>query len=270
VQDFELDAAFALGLLRGAWMRRAVEAGERWLLRRFDVVSTISGRMAERLAAKGVAADRIAQLPNWVDARAIAPLAQPPSLRAELGLPAGACVCLFSGTINRKQGLETVVDAARLLQARTDIAFLVCGEGDWRSRLEERAAGLPNLRFGDLQPQARLNELLNTADIHLLPQAPGAADLVMPSKLGGMLASGRPVVAAAARGTEVARMVDGAGLVVAPDDARAIADAVLALAHDAALRHRLGAAARARAERLLDRRAVLDGWIAQLGLRPDA
>ena len=90
--------------------------------------------------------------------------------------------------------------------------------------------------------------MLFTADIHLLPQRADAADLVMPSKLNGILASGRPVVATARAGTEVANVVAGCGVVVACDDAAAFTDAVLALADDAPRRETLGRAARAYAE----------------------
>lgn len=264
VQDFELDAAFGLGLLRGGLLRRAVQATERWLLRRFDRVSTLSTPMRERLHAKGVPPERTALLPNWVDAEAIHPLPPEAGLRGALGLQADHVVCLYAGTMNRKQGLEVVIAAAERLLARRDIVFVLCGAGEWRARLEALAGGAPNLRFADLQPAERLNALLNTADVHLLPQARGAADLVLPSKLGGMLASGRPVIAAADAGTELATIVCGRGLVVPPEDAQAFAEAVLALADDAALRRTLGAAARSHALRVLHAGAVLARAITDL------
>lgn len=102
-----------------------------------------------------------------------------------------------------------------------------------------------------------LGELLAMADIHLLPQGADAADLVMPSKLTGMLASGRPVVATANAGTELASVVADCGLVVSPEKPKVFADAIRLLANDAALRARLGASGRAYAEAHLDRDAVL-------------
>ena len=72
---------------------------------------------------------------------------------------------------------------------------------------------LPNVRFLDLQPNDRLNDLLGLADIHLLPQRSGAADLVMPSKLTGMLASGRAILATASPETQLSYALEGCGSV---------------------------------------------------------
>lgn len=264
VQDYEVDAAFDLGLLKGAGLRRLVLGVERWLLRRFDVVSTISSRMLDRARSKGVAADKTVFFPNWVDISAIQPARAGGAYRAELGIGPDAVVALYSGNMGGKQGLEILAQAAALLQSRPGLSFVFCGNGAGRPELEAACAGLPNVRFLDLQPLERLGDLLTFADIHLLPQRADAADLVMPSKLTGMLASGRPVVATAHAGTEVARVVDGRGLVVPPEDATAFASAIATLADDAALRARCGAEARRYAEENLDQDAVLRRFEAAL------
>ena len=258
VQDFEMDAAFELGLLKGAFIRKLVRAGERRLMGAFDRVSTISRRMLRQLDSKGVGVERRELLPNWVDIDQVVPGDRSPELRRMLSIGDQQTVCLFSGTLNRKQGLAAVVDAARLLASRRDIVFVICGNGELRKSLEDASRDLANVRFLDLQPLARLNELLNMADVHLLPQLRGAADLVMPSKLGGMLASGRPVVAAAAPGTEIAAVVEGCGVVTEPECAQGIADAVVELASDEERRLRLGVAARDYAHRNFATGAVFD------------
>ncbi len=262
VQDFEVDVALRMGLLgRGGGALRAAESA---LLKRFDVVSTISQRMLERLWHKGVPGERTRLFVNWADVDAIRPLDAPSAYRAELGLAPGVRVALFSGSLGAKQGLGLIPEAARRLQARSDLVFVVCGEGALRAELETAARALPNLRLLSLQPLARLGELLNLADVHLLPQSVQAEDLVLPSKLTGMLASGRPVVATCRPGTELAGVVAHCGLVVPPDDAQALADALAALVDDDARRLRLGAQARAHALQHLARDAVLHGFEAQL------
>ena len=141
-----------------------------------------------------------------------------------------------------------MLEAARRLRGRTDLTFVVCGEGPNRATLEAAAADLGNIRFHDLQPRERLSDLLSLASVHLMPQLPGAADLVLPSKLTNMLASGRPVVATAAPGTSLALEVDGCGLVTHPGDSEAFARGIERLLDDRALAATCGKAARNRAE----------------------
>ena len=230
IQDFEVDAAFDLGLLKAQHLRRCATAIEGWLLRRFDVVSTISNRMLERAVAKGVAQAHTVLFPNWADISAVSPDGNKEAFRAELGIDNDTVVALYSGNMGAKQGLEILAQAAALLQGNAKLAFVFCGNGVGRAELVTRCTGLLNVHFLDLQPLEKLGTLLATADIHLLPQRADAADLVMPSKLTGILASGRPVVATAHEGTGVAKVVAGCGVVVPPEDPNAFANAIASLA----------------------------------------
>jgi len=264
MQDFEIDAAFELGLLRGRRLRGAVAAGERWLMRRFDVVSSISERMVALLGAKGVAPGKAVLFPNWVDISAVSPLCGPSPFRAELGLASDAVVVLYSGNMGSKQGLELLPTVAGLLVDRLDIQFVFCGNGAGKPDLVQGCAGLPNVRFLDLQPNDRLNDLLGLADIHLLPQRAGAADLVMPSKLTGMLASGRAILAMASPETQISYVLEDRGLVVPPESPALVADGLRRLANDAPLRERLGKAGRRYAEQNLDKERVLTRFLEKL------
>jgi colanic acid biosynthesis glycosyl transferase WcaI len=258
IQDFEVDAAFRMGLLKGALAQKALIVWERWLLRRFDRVSTISGRMMELLRAKRIDAARTVLFPNWVDVSAIMPMRQASAYRAELGIAPDAVVALYSGSMAGKQGLELLPAAARAVRQRLpDVVFVLCGDGVYKPSLERDCAGLDNVRLLPLQPSARLGELLGMADIHLLPQHAQAADLVMPSKLTGMLSSGRPVLTTAHAGTELASVVAGCGRVVPPGELVPFVEALAELAGSAALRADLGAAARRYAEAHLARDSVL-------------
>jgi colanic acid biosynthesis glycosyl transferase WcaI len=258
VQDYEVDAAFELGLLKGARLRAAVTAGERWLMQRFDRVSTISQRMLERASSKGVVASRLVSFPNWADVTAIRPLTAPSPMRAELGIADDAVVALYSGNMGGKQGLEVLADMALMLSHVPNISFVFCGNGAGRADLMARCSALPNVRFIDLQPVERLGDLLGLADVHLLPQRADAADLVMPSKLTGMLSSGRPVLAGARADTELGRVVSTCGRIVPPENAQAFADALLSLASQPELRRELGQRARACAEERFARDSVLE------------
>jgi len=265
VQDFEVEAAFATGMVsqHGLGARLAAKF-ESWALCSFDTVSTISPQMCARLREKGVAPEKIYELRNWADIDAIVPIEDISSYRAEWGIETPH-VALYSGNIAYKQGIELVIEAARLLRGRSDLTFVICGEGPTRKRLESDAAELPNVRIHDLQPRARLGELLGMASVHLLPQLAGAADLVLPSKLTNMLASGRPVVATAEPGTGLADEVEGVGLIVSPGDAKAFAASIEKLIDDPAQAANLGKAARARAEGRWSRSAILGRFFKKAG-----
>jgi colanic acid biosynthesis glycosyl transferase WcaI len=248
IQDFEVDLAFNMGLLSSRVVRGAVLRMERFMLRRFDQVSTISGRMVHLLRRKGVEAGRTRYFPNWVDVSRITPHSNRDAYRRELGIPDESVVVLFSGSMGGKQGLLAIPAVAKLLAARKDIMFVVSGDGVMKPAVQAAAAGLSNVRFLPLQPVERLSELLCLADIHLLPQSADATDLVLPSKLSGMLSSGRPVVSISATGTELHTVVSRCGLVVPPEDIPALAEALARLADDRVMRRDLGRRARAYAE----------------------
>jgi colanic acid biosynthesis glycosyl transferase WcaI len=265
VQDFEVEAAFATGLLDGRGrLPRLARGFERAVLRSGDVVSSISPQMCRRLEQKGVAPARVVEFRNWAEIDGITPLAPGACYRAEWGL-GNRHVALYSGNVGNKQGIEILIEAARRLAPRDDIVFVICGEGPHREQLETRAAGLANVQFHPLQPAEHMGALLGLASVHLLPQLAGAADLVLPSKLANMLASGRPIVATAAPGTGIAREVEGCGLVTPPGDASAMAEAIVALIDDGQRAAAMGTAARGRAERCWSRQAILDDFVNRVG-----
>lgn len=261
IQDFELDAAFELGLLQGQWLRGLAERWERRTLRRFGRVSSISEAMVQRALQKGVAVGRCVLLPNWVDLDAIHPL-EPPQVaanpyRRDLGLPEGALVVQYSGSMNKKQGLEMLVAVIHQLVDLPHLIWLLAGEGPSKQALAEATAGLANVKLLPLQPAQRMNDWLNLADVHLLPQKAGAADLVLPSKLLAILASGRPLVASCPATSGLGQLAQRAGLRVEPEDPSAFAAAVRRLAGDSELRKRLGRQGRLLAEERFGQDAVL-------------
>ncbi len=244
VQDFEVDVAFELQDFSSTKLQHSIRMLECFLLGRFDRVSAISDRMVERLPSKGVDAHSTVLFTNWVDASEIYPLTTRNPLRQELGISGQTIVALYSGNMGLKQGLSLLIEASRSLVHRPNVVFVLCGDGPYRDTLVQMASNAGNVMFLPLQPACRLNELLNMADIHLLPQVANAADLVMPSKLTGIMASGKPVVATANEGTQLARVLTGRGVCTRPGDVAAFAAAVGRLADDHELRLQLGVEAR--------------------------
>lgn len=260
IQDFELDAALKLGILPGGkWLASWAAGIEKSLLAGFDQISTISGAMLQRLHAKGISPQKTLLFPNWVDTNKIHPLPDRINpFREDLGFSEDMVLVLYAGNMGKKQGLEDLLIVARRLQNQPKIRFVLCGDGFARPALEKEAAGLKNVQFLPVQPFEKLNHLLNMADIHILLQKAGAADLVMPSKLSGMLASGRAVIATADPHTELGRIVEQLGALVQPENMDALEARILALSNSPAERQAMGQKGRA---------FVLENWDTQVVLR---
>jgi colanic acid biosynthesis glycosyl transferase WcaI len=169
---------------------------------------------------------------------------------------------MYAGNVGLSQSLELLLDAAVALAPEEDVAFVINGGGAARPDLERRAAGLPNVRFVDMQPKARLPEVLAAADIHVVPLRRGLARSSVPSKLYSILAAGRPLVASVDPGTEVARTVAeaGAGVAAPPDDPEAFTKAIRRLLEGPDESAAMGRAGRAWVERWLSPAAVAERY----------
>jgi colanic acid biosynthesis glycosyl transferase WcaI len=259
VQDFEVDAAFKLKLLPADGM---MHAGAKWLEKFFtgcfSRVSSISNKMVDCITATGHVRGDVFLFPNWGDIELVRPalVGSSNSFREEFGLT-NKVVFLYSGNMGEKQGLDAFGPLVEAFKDDARAHFLFCGDGVYRKKLVKLVSQRANVTMLPLQPQDRLNELLNAADIHLLPQKRGAADLVMPSKLNGILASGRPVIAMADEGSQVAQVVAGCGLAVPTEDPEALRAACVRLLESAELRASLGLAAREYAVKYLSKERVL-------------
>ena len=270
VQDLQLDAALRLGMLPGGILGQMLYRIEAFLLRHATRVSTITEAMRQRVIEKGVPPERAWLFPNWADIEAVRPGPRENDFRKEFGIDPETVLVLYAGGMGEKQGLELVLEAARLCADEPHLQFLMAGAGGARLRLERQATkmGLQNLRFVPVQPVERLAEMLAAGDIHLVVQRLDAADLVMPSKLTNILAAGRPCVATADPGTALHDAVAGAntGETTPPGDSAAFAAAILRLARDPGQREACGQNARAYAECVLDKNHILARFEEDLGV----
>ena len=219
IQDFEIDAGFKMGLLSGKILQSLVKHIERFIMKQFDRVSTISDKMLNRLVNSKIPSEKCVLFPNWVDTEKIFPLSESTFFRKKWGVGDDTTIVLYSGNMGEKQGLEIIIETAKKLSDNHNILFVLCGNGAARNRLGKMADGMKNIRFLPIQPVEQFNQLLNTADIHLVPQRCGTDDLVMPSKLTGILASGGFVITNAKNDTELAKVVlEAGGVVCNPGD----------------------------------------------------
>ncbi len=204
IQDYEIDAMFGLGLMSKGIIGRIAKVFEKWIMRRFDRVTTISNSMMRLAQQKGVVAENVAFFPNWVDTNFISPNADKLYYREKWSISNTTKIILYSGNMGKKQGLEIVIEAAERFQSK-DVLFLMVGQGAACAELRDLASqkNLRNVRFEPLQPYENLPMLLAVADIHLVVQKLGAADVVLPSKLTGILSVGGYSIITAEESTEL-------------------------------------------------------------------
>lgn len=198
-------------------------------LRRADRVVAIGETMRGRLEEKGAKRDRIRVIPNWVETDKIeaSPKSNPWSVRQKLDR---SFVVMHSGNIGHAQDLESLVRAVTFLRDLDDLKVVLIGAGARYESLVELATRLETdkVRFLPYQDRAVLSQSLSAADIHVVGLARGLSGYVVPSRLYGVLAAGRPVIAAAETESETAQTVNriGCGVVVPPGRPELLAAAI--------------------------------------------
>jgi putative colanic acid biosynthesis glycosyltransferase WcaI len=249
--DVYPDIAFELGTIR-----RESLAGEltteigRFILRDADLTIALGETMAARLRRAG--ARRVEVIPTWADEKAITPRDRHDS--------AGRFVILYSGNLGLAHEFNTVLDAARQLEgAMPEARFVFIGGGPRLAEVRAAAGSLGNVEFHDYVERARLGETLTSADVHLVTLRPNMAGLLVPSKIYGILAAGRPTIYVGPDEGEIAEVLrDGnCGVRVSNGDVEAFLQSVRSYASDPDLRSRHGENARAIFERRFTREQSL-------------
>ena len=194
---------------------------------------------------------------NWANGEAIRPRdIDDHSLREAWGW-SDRFVVLYSGNLGLAHDFETALDAAELLRERTDVLLAFVGSGPQAARVEAevRRRGLTNVEFRPWMAQEQLGSSLTAGDVHLVTLRCDLAGLLVPSKIYGILAAGRPTIYVGPRRSEVAEILNEGecGVSITPGEARAFADAVLAYADDPVRRAEHGRRARAQFDRAHDK-----------------
>jgi glycosyltransferase involved in cell wall biosynthesis len=233
-------------------------------LKRADRIVAIGETMRERLQAKGAPAERLCVIPNWIDTREITPQPRDNPWAERHGLDA-RFVVMHSGNVGHAQDLDSLVRAATFLRDRDDLRIVIAGFGARHAEMVELASRLEvdeTVRFLPYQEREHLPFSLSSADLHVVGLAKGLAGYVVPSRLYGVLAAGRPIIAAADDTSETARLVRevGCGMVIPPGRPELLARTIRAAAdgeHDLA---EMGRRGRAYVEEEADRMVAMERY----------
>ncbi len=238
-----------LGVLVGAYLRRA------------DRIVAIGETMRERLEAKGAPPERVRVIPNWVDTNAITPQPRDNAWAQKHDL-ASRFVVMHSGNVGHAQDLDSLVRSVTFLRDLDDLRVVIAGFGARHSEmvgLSRRLEVGDRVRFFPYQPRERLPLSLSSADLHVVGLAKGLAGYVVPSRLYGILAAGRPVIAAAEGTSETARLVGdiGCGIVIEPGSPELLARTIRAASEGAFDLEEMGRRGREYVEREADRSVAM-------------
>lgn len=265
LQDIYPEIAVELGVpfLHGPILQSISYLRDRSLKTAADNV-VLGNNMAEKVAARGVAEDRIHIIANWSDDDAIVPVvARDNPLRRQWGLE-NKFVVGYSGNLGRAHEFDTVLAAAERLRDNSNIVFLCIGGGHLRSRLANNVQqrGLGNFQFRNYQGQAALKFSLGVPDVHWVSLRPEVEGLIVPSKVYGIAAAGRPLIAICAKNGEISRMVERyqCGVVVEPGNVQALVESILQLSNDTASCAQMGQRARTMLQANFTRQQALERW----------
>ncbi len=245
-RDLWPEAAVAAGVMKNPRFIRGATRLARYLYRHADRIVTVTRRMKDGILVHGVADEKVTLVPNGVD-----DWMDPDHFRDRNPLAAfkGKKVCLYVGAHGVWNYLGTIVEAAELLRARKDIAWVFIGDGDHKKVLHARATelGLENVHFLPAMPKDDAFAAMVHANLGLITSS-GTAHYqqILPNKIFDYPAAELPMVVAAAAG-EMADMIEqsGGGWICPPEDPRALADTIeRALALPAEERRRVAQAGR--------------------------
>ena len=270
VDDVYPDLAMALGSLPAQGLVSSVL--DRWVkegLRDCDQVLALGDCMARVLTQKGVAPDRLSITPPWADGSKLYPLDHAENgFRQEIGIPGDHLVVMYSGNMGLGHRFETILAAARSLAPVDTVHFVFIGDGAKRPQIDafRRAHNLNNIIILPYQPRERLRETLSAGDVHLISLDAKVQGLIVPSKLAGILAVGRPVVFLGSEQNSVAAAIlqGQCGHVIPEGDVSQLEEIIKSFIKNPEQRRRLGEAARNLFEKEYARAVVVPQIIAKI------
>lgn len=244
IQDMQPGAAVRVGLLKPGRFVRLLCRIETFIYQHADLVTGITDQMVEEIIANGGIKERTTLFPNWVDLPSDEDKPEPGTWKKLRGFNPKTRLVTYSGNIGKKQGIEIILEAARILKDEKDLKFIICGSGSHRAEIEKlgREKHLTHVYLGDLLPEHEHSELLVDSHVCLVPQLAGTGASFFPSKLLKILAYKCAVVTNADPSSPLYAAVkqSGCGTIVAPDDSAQFAEAIRELLNSDSKRKSMG------------------------------
>ena len=269
IQDLVPDAAIATGMLaEESRVLSVAHSLENFIYQRAKKIGVICDGFAENLVAKGVPVDKIILQPHYIDTESIYPMERNNNFRQQYGINSDDLLVMYSGSVALKQSLNTFLESAAEFHPDDGITFYLIGEGPYLQQLMERANDLQcsHLHFLPLQPRDTLPTQLSAADVLVITQRRTITDVVFPGKLLYYMAVGRPILAAVNAESETGRFVSRyqVGMVVPPEEPKALAEAIWYLKKNPSEAKRFGYNGRRIAEEMFDQELVLASFAENL------
>ncbi len=268
IQDLQPDAAAELGMIKNKMVLSLLYGIEKFIYDSAAAVSVISGGMRDKVISKGIDSNKVLLFPNWVNTEHIKPMERDNKFRTDNKL-GNRFVALYAGNIGMKQGWDVVLEMALKTTGNKNIVYVIAGDGAYKKDLINKYSelNLNNVLFLPVQSKEMLPYMLAAADVCLIPQRKKITDIVMPSKLLGIMASGRPVVAGANQGSELYNVIkeSGGGIAVEPENAEMMLEAIMVMYKDPRKKEDFGQKARGYAVSHLNSKNLLRQFTVELG-----
>ncbi|TVR80855.1 MAG: glycosyltransferase WbuB [Rhodospirillales bacterium] len=269
VMDLYPDLPVACGVMRpDALLTRFFFFVNKVCLRRADRTVVLGRCMRGRIAAQGVNGPNIVPIDVWPPADNLAQHRDAPNPFRTKWAPQNRFVVMYSGNFGLGHDVHTMCEAARLLNNESRVHFVFAGGGKKKTQVDEfvNVERLQNCTLVGFQPRDLLADSLGAADVHLVTLSEGVEGIMVPSKLFGIMAAGRPTIFVGAETSEIARILaeNNCGLTVRPGDAEALATAITRLTDDPAVCRAMGERARRAIEQRYAQSHALERWRALL------
>ena len=229
VQEIYPDIAINLGTIRNSLLIRSLFSLERFVYKKASRVTVIAAQMRARLLEKQVEPEKVVVIPNFVDLSDFGPLAKDNGFSRKYNFYDKFLIS-YAGNMGPAQQLEVFVEAAHILRNEAQIHFLMLGDGTLQSTLQRQVEdyNLPNFTFLPYQPYSMMPQIYAASDLCLVPLAPQAGSVAVPSKVYRIMACARPILANVDVNTDLGRLVINTkcGAVIAPGKSVALANAI--------------------------------------------